>query len=53
MNIIIVAILSIAALMGVALLMGINGTRLTISVATIAGLAGLATKTPRMLEKFQ
>jgi|TARA_R100000093_G_scaffold21476_2_gene12246 hypothetical protein len=51
MKIVIVSVICITILMSIALLMGINGTLLTTSVGVIAGLTGLATKTPRMLEK--
>ncbi|KKM99770.1 hypothetical protein LCGC14_1144560 [marine sediment metagenome] len=44
-----VAIICIALLEVVALLKGINGNMLRIVIAAIAGLAGLATKRPKVL----
>ncbi len=46
MKIIIIAILCLTGLELVAILQGINGNLLRIVIATIAGLAGLATKRP-------
>ncbi len=44
-----VAIICIALLEVVALLKGVNGNMLRIVIAAIAGLAGLATKRPKVL----
>ena len=52
MNLIITAIICITLLMSLALIKNIDGTLLTISIATIAGLAGLMTKTPKILKRF-
>ena len=46
---IVVAIICIAGLEALALMKGHNGVLLTMSVAAIAGLAGLATKRPKIL----
>ena len=48
---IIIAIICITALEALALYLGYNGSILTIAVGIIAGLAGLATKTPKILQK--
>ena len=48
MKIILYAITLIAILEGTALWLGINGNLLRISIAAIAGLAGLATKRPKV-----
>ncbi len=50
---IITAIICITILECVALYKGINGTVFTLVVGIIAGLAGLATKTPKILEKIK
>jgi len=52
MRIILTAIIMIGILEVIALFNGINGMLLTIVVATIAGLAGLKTKTPKIMEKL-
>ena len=44
-----IAIICIAGLETIALLKGINGNLLRITIAAIAGLAGLATKRPKVL----
>ena len=51
-NIIITAIVCITFLEIIALLMGYNGTLLTIIVGVIAGLAGLATKPPKIMKNI-
>lgn len=52
-KIIITALICITALELFALYKGINGTILAIVIATIAGLAGLATPAPKILEKIK
>ena len=49
-NIVITAIICITILESVALKLGFNGAILTTVVALIAGLAGLATKRPKILQ---
>ncbi len=49
-QVIVAAIAGITILESIALLKGINGTILTIVVGAIAGLAGLAAKTPECLQ---
>ena len=49
-SIVITAIICLALLECVALLSGINGTLFSLTVAIIAGLAGLATPTPKILK---
>ncbi|MCH8067627.1 MAG: hypothetical protein IIC69_03515 [Nanoarchaeota archaeon] len=51
MKAILTAILAITILESIALFMGYNGTILTTTVAIIAGLAGLATKRPKILRE--
>jgi hypothetical protein len=50
-NVIMVAIVCITILEAIALCIGYNGVLLTAIVGVIAGLAGLVTKTPKLLEK--
>lgn len=52
MNKIIFAMACVTILELAALLKGVNGTLLTIVVATLAGLGGLATKTPKVLKRL-
>ena len=47
-----IAIACITVLEAIAMYKGINGTLLTLSIATIAGLAGLKVKTPKFMEKI-
>lgn len=49
-SITIAAIIAIAALEGIALLMGVNGILLTGVVAVLAGLGGLAIPTPKVFK---
>ncbi len=51
-KLLITAIICITALEITALLKGVNGTQLTMIVGVIAGLAGLATKTPKIMQKI-
>ena len=51
MKVLIIAIIAITILEAIALSLGINGNLLRVVIAVIAGLAGLATKTPKILEK--
>lgn len=48
---VVVAIICITILEGIALSKGINGTYFTLVVGAVAGLAGLATKRPKILER--
>ena len=51
MKVLIIAIIAITILEAIALSLGINGNLLRVVIAVIAGLAGLATKTPKIMEK--
>lgn len=51
MKIVIVAIVGIVIMELVALGLGYNGTILTTSVGAVAGLAGLATKRPKIFRE--
>ena len=51
MKVIITAIICITILEAIALYKGINGALLTTIVGVVAGMAGLATKRPKILQK--
>ena len=51
MKIIIIVIVGLTVLETIALLKGINGEVLRVTIALIAGLAGLATKRPKIFRE--